>query len=51
MLASLNRGDGQAGTLLTNPQMYESLVGALNNLQEFLKDFDANPKKYLRVKY
>lgn len=50
MLASLNRGDGQVGALLTNPQMYESLVGALNSLQEFLKDFDADPKKYLRVK-
>jgi len=50
MLATLNRGDGQVGTLLTNPQMYESLVGTLNNLQEFLKDFDGHPQKYLRVK-
>jgi phospholipid/cholesterol/gamma-HCH transport system substrate-binding protein len=50
MLASLNRGEGQVGELLTNPQMYESLVGALNNLQEFLKDFDAHPQKYLRMK-
>jgi phospholipid/cholesterol/gamma-HCH transport system substrate-binding protein len=50
MLAALNRGEGRFGELLTSPQMYESLDGSLRNLDAFLKDFRANPRKYLRVK-
>ena len=50
MLASLNRGEGAAGDLLSNPQLYESLVGALTSIQDMVHDFDANPKKYLRTK-
>jgi phospholipid/cholesterol/gamma-HCH transport system substrate-binding protein len=49
-LAALNRGEGQFGQMLTSPQMYESLYGSLNNLDAFLKDFRANPRKYLRAK-
>ena len=49
-LAAINRGEGQFGQLLTSPQMYESLAGSLNNLDAFLKDFRANPRKYLRAK-
>lgn len=50
MISSLNRGEGQVGELLNNPQLYESLVGSLKSLDELLRDFDANPKKYLRAK-
>ena len=50
MLAAMNRGEGRAGELLTSPQMYESLVGSLQSLGALLKDFDGNPKKYLRAK-
>jgi phospholipid/cholesterol/gamma-HCH transport system substrate-binding protein len=50
MLAALNRGEGQMGDLLTNPQLYESLTGSLKNMQEFLKEFDNNPRKFLRLK-
>jgi phospholipid/cholesterol/gamma-HCH transport system substrate-binding protein len=49
-LAAINRGEGQFGQLLTSPQMYESLNGSLNNINAFLKDFRANPRKYLRMK-
>jgi phospholipid/cholesterol/gamma-HCH transport system substrate-binding protein len=49
-LAALNRGEGQFGQMLTSPQLYESLYGSLNNLDAFLKDFRANPRKYLRAK-
>jgi phospholipid/cholesterol/gamma-HCH transport system substrate-binding protein len=49
-LTALNRGEGQFGQMLTSPQMYESLYGSLNNLDAFLKDFRANPRKYLRTK-
>ena len=50
MISSLNRGEGQAGELLNSPELYESLVGSIRSLDELLRDFDANPKKYLRTK-
>ncbi len=50
MLAALNRGESSTGELLNNPQLYESLVGSLKSLGELLRDFDAKPKKYLRMK-
>lgn len=49
-LAALNRGEGAAGELLTNPQLYETLVGSMKSLQDLLRDFDANPRKYMRAK-
>ena len=50
MLTGLNHGEGPAGELLVNPQLYESLVGSLKSLGDLLKDFDGNPRKYLRTK-
>ncbi len=50
MIASLNSGGGPAGHLLVNAQLYESLVGSLNNLSEMLRDFREHPQKYLRYK-
>jgi phospholipid/cholesterol/gamma-HCH transport system substrate-binding protein len=50
MLSALNRGEGKTGELLNSPQVYESLVGSLKSLQDFLRDFRGDPKKYLRVK-
>ncbi len=49
-LASLNAGEGQAGGLLLSPQLYESVNGKLMELQNLLKDFRTDPKKYLRKK-
>jgi phospholipid/cholesterol/gamma-HCH transport system substrate-binding protein len=50
VLASLNAGEGRAGELLLSPQLYESLNGALTQLQALMKDFRGNPKKYLHYK-
>jgi phospholipid/cholesterol/gamma-HCH transport system substrate-binding protein len=50
MLAALNRGEGPAGELLTSPQLYESLAGSMKSLEDLLRDFRTNPKKYLRTK-
>ncbi len=50
MISALNRGEGKAGDLLINPQLYESLAGSLKSLGEVLKDFNGNPQKYLRLK-
>ena len=37
------------GRLLQAAQTYESLQGAAQNLQDFLRDFQENPGKFLRV--
>jgi phospholipid/cholesterol/gamma-HCH transport system substrate-binding protein len=50
LLTSLNAGEGQAGQLLTNPQLYESLNGSLKGMEDMLRDFRSDPQKYLRVK-
>ncbi len=49
-LNRLNAGEGTLGQLLVNPQLYESLNGASNELHQLMKDFRANPAKFLRIK-
>lgn len=49
-LEQINSGQGTLGQLLVNPQLYESLNGATRELHELMKDFRANPKKFLRIK-
>ena len=46
----LNAGQGTLGQLLVNPSLYESLNGASLEMQGLMKDFRANPKKFLRIK-
>jgi phospholipid/cholesterol/gamma-HCH transport system substrate-binding protein len=48
LLARLNAGEGQVGHLVRDPQLYESLNGSLRSLEEALRDFRENPRKYLR---
>jgi phospholipid/cholesterol/gamma-HCH transport system substrate-binding protein len=50
LIATLNNGEGKGGRLLANAQLYESLNGSLRRMEEFLRDFRENPRKYLRVK-
>ncbi|MDX1981443.1 MAG: MlaD family protein [Bryobacteraceae bacterium] len=49
-MVKLNQGQGTLGQLLVNPQLYESLNLATRDLDLLLKDFRANPKKFLRIK-
>lgn len=49
-LDKLNAGQGTLGQLLVNPNLYESLNGASLEMQGLMKDFRANPKKFLRIK-
>jgi len=49
-LSELNRGEGQAGELLVSPRLYESLVGSLRGIEDLVRDFRENPKKYLRAR-
>jgi phospholipid/cholesterol/gamma-HCH transport system substrate-binding protein len=50
LIASLNSGGGQAGRLLVSPELYDSLNGSLQKLEEVLREFREHPKRYLRFK-
>lgn len=46
----VNSGQGTIGQLLVNPQLYDAIEGSTRELHGLLKDFRANPKKFLRIK-
>ncbi len=50
LLDNLNQGKGTMGQLLVNQQLYENLNGVTVEMNGLLKDFRANPKKFLRIK-
>ena len=45
----MNAGQGTIGQLLVNPQLYENLSGATKEMNGLMKDFRANPKKFLQI--
>ena len=49
-IRKVNSGQGTVGQLLENPALYDSLNGTTEELHQVLKDFRANPKKYLSIK-
>ena len=49
-LDKVNAGQGTIGQLLVNPQLYESANGTTRELHDLLRDFRANPKKFLTIK-
>lgn len=48
--AEWNTGEGRAGQLIANAQLYESITGSLRRLENVLRTFREDPRKYLRVK-
>ncbi|MEO8025547.1 MAG: MlaD family protein [Bryobacteraceae bacterium] len=50
ILDKVNSGQGTIGQLLVNPSLYDSLNGFTRESHELIKDFRANPKKFLRIK-
>jgi phospholipid/cholesterol/gamma-HCH transport system substrate-binding protein len=50
ILQKIDTGQGTLGQLLVNPNLYESLNGASQEMRDLMKDFRANPKKFLRIK-
>lgn len=50
VIDKMNSGQGTVGQLLVNPQLYDNLNGTSRELTGLLKDFRANPKKFLRIK-
>ncbi len=49
LLDKINDSQGTLGQLLMNPALYESLDGTAREMQGLLKDFRANPKKFLQI--
>lgn len=50
ILDKINSGQGTVGQLLVNTSLYDNLNGATREMHELMKDFRANPKKFLRIK-
>ena len=46
----LNSGQGTLGQLLVNSQLYDEATGTTRELHGLLKDFRANPKKFLTIR-
>jgi phospholipid/cholesterol/gamma-HCH transport system substrate-binding protein len=45
----INSGQGTLGQLMVNPALYENLTGTSAELRSLMKDFRANPKKFLTI--
>jgi phospholipid/cholesterol/gamma-HCH transport system substrate-binding protein len=50
IIDKVNSGQGTLGQLLVNQQLYDNLSGATREMHLLMKDFRANPKKFLRIK-
>jgi phospholipid/cholesterol/gamma-HCH transport system substrate-binding protein len=46
----VNSGQGTLGQLLVNPALYDAATGTTRELHDVLKDFRANPKKFLTIR-
>ncbi len=50
ILDKVTTGQGTIGQLLVNPSLYDNLNGTSAEMKGLMKDFRANPKKFLRIK-
>jgi phospholipid/cholesterol/gamma-HCH transport system substrate-binding protein len=50
ILDKVDSGKGTIGQLLVDQQLYDNLNGATREMHLLMKDFRANPKKFLRIK-
>jgi phospholipid/cholesterol/gamma-HCH transport system substrate-binding protein len=50
LIDKINNGPGTISQLLNNPSLYESLDATTREMQGLVKDFRANPKKFLHIK-
>lgn len=48
-LSSINGGEGTVSKAINDPELYDSLVSAVDNLSVLLADLKENPKKYINV--
>ena len=49
ILARLERGEGTAGKMMTDTTLYVNTKNLLADMDSLVKDFKANPKKYINV--
>ncbi|HEX4772777.1 MAG TPA: MlaD family protein [Bryobacteraceae bacterium] len=49
-LDTVNSGQGTIGQLLVNPELYQNANATTRELHEVLRDFRANPKKFLSIR-
>ena len=49
-LDRVNAGQGTIGQLVVNPALYEETSGMMRELHDTMRDFRANPKKFLSIK-
>lgn len=49
LMEKVNRGEGSLGQLANNDSLYNNLNSTARSLDDLLKDFQANPRKYLKV--
>jgi phospholipid/cholesterol/gamma-HCH transport system substrate-binding protein len=49
VVANLNAGQGTAGQLLRDKELYENMNRAASELRALLADIRKDPKKFLRV--
>ena len=50
LVTGLNAGEGTAGQMLRDKQLYDNLNKVVVEMQGLVKDIRADPKKYLNVK-
>jgi phospholipid/cholesterol/gamma-HCH transport system substrate-binding protein len=50
LTTKLNAGEGTAGLLLKDRQLYENMNGAVNDFRALLQQVTKDPKKYLNVR-
>ncbi len=50
MLDKANSGQGTIGQLLVNPALYDQTTATMRETHDMLRDFRANPKKFLSIK-
>lgn len=46
----VNSGQGTIGQLFVNPALYDAATGTTREVHDLLRDFRANPKKFLTIK-
>jgi phospholipid/cholesterol/gamma-HCH transport system substrate-binding protein len=45
----VNSGQGTMGQLMVNPALYDSMNGTMKEMNGVMRDFRANPKKFLTI--
>ena len=50
VLAKVESGEGTAGRLVQDPELYNNMNGALKDLRQLVADVRRDPQKFLRVK-